>query len=113
MLTGGNDVQQGQHGCRLTGRSAQGTDAALKGSNLLFHCVHRRVGQAGVEVICRSQIKQLADIVGGVEFEGRGLVDRQSACAAVFRLVAGMKAFGFKFHLSDSFPKKFTKFLYF
>ena len=82
----------------MAGGGAQGAHAALHIGDLLFHRVYSGVADAGIKVAAGAQIEQGADVGGFVVFKGCGLVDGKGARLPVFRLVAGVDAFGLHFH---------------
>ena len=95
-------IEDGQQGCRLTGRGQHRADAALEGRDLLLYRIAGRVGKARVDALHRH-VEQGRDLCGRVKAVSGGLHDRHDARTAVFRLVAFMQAFCFDFHINYLF----------
>jgi hypothetical protein len=77
-------LQQRHQRHRLGGHAAGGGHrgaAALQRGHALFQRRHRRVGQPRVDVAEGLQVEQAGGVVGAVEHEAGGLVDRQRARA--------------------------------
>ena len=88
------DVQHRHQARRLTGRRAHRTDTAFESGDFLLDGIHRRIGNTGVHMPRRRQVEQLAEMLGGVVFIRRALIDRQHARIAVFRLPTALDALG-------------------
>ena len=93
------DIQDGQQGCRLSGCSAHRTDTALEIGDLFLNGHDRRVGKAGVAQTLGRIVKNCGDLGGGVIDIRGALYNRQNARLSVFRGIAGVQAFGFRFHI--------------
>ena len=92
------DVEHGQQVRRLTGGGEHRAHAAFQRGNFIFHHLYGGVGNARIHVAGHRQVEQLAQMLGGIVFIGRALVDGQNAGLAVFRLIARLDALGFHAH---------------
>ena len=92
------DVEHRQQVRRLPGGGEHRAHAALERGDLVFHHLHGGVGDARIHVAGHGQIEQLAQMLGGIVFIGRALIDGQYARLAVFRLVARLHALGLDAH---------------
>ena len=95
-------IEQGEEVGRLTGGSEHGCGAPFQVGDLGSYIVVGGVLKAGVEVALRFQIKELAHILAGVIFKGRGLNDRNLAGFAVAGGVATLDAFGIDLIIAHS-----------
>ena len=102
MVAAGGDIEQGEEVGRLTGGGQHGRGATFEGADLRRDEVVRRVLQAGVEVAGSLKVEQLAHVLGRIVLERGGLDDRDHTGLTVFRLVAGLDAFGFLFHVAST-----------
>ncbi|MCY1232589.1 hypothetical protein D9M72_450890 [compost metagenome] len=64
-------------------RRRNGSDAALQGGNALFERCHRGVADPGVDVAVLLQGEEVGGVLGVLEDEGRGLVDRDGPRAVL------------------------------
>ena len=103
VLTGGGDVQHGGEVGGLTRGDQHGANASLHLGNLGLHAGEGGVGDAGVHVAVGLQVKEVAQVVGGIVLVGGALVDGQGAGLAVLGLVAALYADGIKLVVGHGF----------
>ena len=96
------DVENGHEAGCLTGGGQHGAHAAFQIGNLFFHIGHGGVGNTGIHMTGRFQIKQLAQFGCAVVLVGSALVDGHGSGLAVLGLIAGLDALGFEFHMETS-----------
>ena len=96
VLPGRADVEHRQQVRRLAGGNQHGTHAALQIRELFLHCRQGGIGDAGIHMSLRLQVKQLPKGIGIVILVGRALVNGQGAGFGIAGLVAGLNALGIK-----------------
>ena len=81
VVAGLEDRQQRRHLRRHAGRAGQRGPAAFERSDALLQHRHRRIADAAVDVAEGLQVEQAGGVLGRVEHETGGLVDRRGARA--------------------------------